>query len=163
MYQFVEDFARICVDIMHGYYGQRETYLDDPIEITAKDEMGNPLIDEAGKPVVEKIKRTVVDYGQYDAMNYHLNVDVGESSYFSELMQQQTMDNLLAQGLVADLVTYLESTPRKYVRNKGKLVADLKKQQEQMRLQQQTVMGPADPMADLEAQVAAARNQIVGG
>lgn len=159
MYQFVEDFARICVDIMHGYYGEREVYLDDPVEVKATDITGVPVLDGAGKPVMQEIKKTLVDFRKYDAMNYHLNVDVGESSYFSELMQQQTMDNLLSQGLIADLVTYLESVPRKYVRNKGKLVSDLKKQQEQMA----SMSVPAVEPPDLESQVQAVREQLIGG
>lgn len=159
MYQFVEDFARICVDIMHGYYGEREVYLDDPVEVKATDITGVPVLDGAGKPVMQEVKKTLVDFRKYDAMNYHLNVDVGESSYFSELMQQQTMDNLLSQGLIADLVTYLESVPRKYVRNKGKLVSDLKKQQEQMA----SMSVPAVEPPDLESQVQAVREQLIGG
>lgn len=159
MYQFVEDFARICVDIMHGYYGEREVYLDDPVEVKATDITGVPVLDGAGKPVMQEIKKILVNFGEYNAMNYHLNVDVGESSYFSELMQQQTMDNLLSQGLIADLVTYLESVPRKYVRNKGKLVSDLKKQQEQMA----SMSVPAVEPPDLESQVQAVREQLIGG
>lgn len=165
LYQFIEDFARICIDVMHGYYGTRDVYLDDPVEIKAEGPSGEPIMDAMGKPVVEKIKKTAVNFAEYDAMNYHLNVDVGASSYFSEVMQQQTMDNLLAQGLVADYVVYLESTPRKYVRNKDKLVAALKKQQEQMQAQQELAMQQqmmAQP-PDLESQVAAARQQIIGG
>ena len=108
---------------------------------------------------MQEIKKTLVDFSEYDAMNYHLNVDVGESSYFSEIMQQQTMDNLLSQGLIADLVTYLESVPRKYVRNKGKLVSDLKKRQEQMA----AMPVPAVEPPDLESQVQAVREQLIGG
>lgn len=167
LYQFTEDFARICVDMMHAYYGVREVYLDDPVEIPALDELGEPVVDINGQPVVTKIQKTNVDFGQFDAMNYHLNIDVGAASYFSELMQQQTMDNLLAQGLIVDLVMYLESVPRKYVRNKDKLVEALKKKQAQMEAlaQQQAAQtiptnANADPAA-LAAQVAAAREQII--
>ena len=45
-------------------------------------------------------------------------------------MQVQTVDNLFARGIITDPVTYLESIPDGYVRNKAGLIAALKQGRE---------------------------------
>ena len=161
MYQLVEDFIRICLDIMRVDYGEREVILDEAVTRPVLTADGRPAVDEAGNPIVEEITRTVVDYSGFNDVNYSLNVDVGASSYFSELIQMQTMDNLLQLGLVDEII-YLESAPNKYIPNKAKIVQaakDRKEQMLQMAQQQQQIIQPPD----LESQVAAARAQIIGG
>ena len=161
MYQLVEDFIRICLDIMRVDYGEREVILDEAVTRPVLTVDGRPAVDEAGNPIVEEITRTVVDYSGFNDVNYSLNVDVGASSYFSELIQMQTMDNLLQLGLVDEII-YLENAPNKYIPNKAKIVQaakDRKEQMLQMAQQQQQMIQPPD----LESQVAAARAQFIGG
>lgn len=103
-YQFVEDCARVLVDMMRCYYGTR--YLMGGV-----DEM-------TGMPVLAGI-----DFEQIlkDAWRM-VTVDVGASAYWSELTQVQTADNLLANGLV-DGVTYIKAIPDNYLKNKKEVLA----------------------------------------
>lgn len=158
LYQFIEDFSRICIDIMRAKYAVREVILDDPVSIPVLDEYGQPMIDPmTGQEMVQEVKRTTVDFSTYNEANYELNIDVGSSSYFSELLQVNTLDNLLLNGIITNPETYLESLPAKYVPNREKILSDIKESQKAM--QQQTLT----PTADLETQVAAARQQLIGG
>ena len=106
-YQFFEDCVRVMLDIIRTDYGLREvSYTDDE-----------------GQTVLKPFDFSKVDY---DAME--VNVDVGAASYWSELMQIQTLDNLFAKGIITDAVTYLESIPSQYIPNKNKIIAKLKEQ-----------------------------------
>ena len=57
-----------------------------------------------------------------------LRVDVGPASYWSELVQVETADNLFKNGIITDAVTYLESVPDKYIRNKRGLIEKLERE-----------------------------------
>ena len=51
--------------------------------------------------------------------------DVGETTYFSEIAQTQTLDNLRREG-VLDLIQYLERLPEKHIPRKQELIQELK-------------------------------------
>ena len=55
-------------------------------------------------------------------------MDVGPASYWSELVQVETADNLYKNGIITDAVTYLESVPDKYIRNKRRLIDRLERE-----------------------------------
>lgn len=57
-----------------------------------------------------------------------VRVDIGSASYYSELMQVQTLDNLFQKGIITDAVTYLEGIPDRYVRGKAKILERLRAQ-----------------------------------
>ncbi len=104
-YRFVEDVIRIMLDIMRACYGVRLLPCEDgrfPIEF---------------------------DFSSLSGINYRLNVDVGASSYWSELTQMQTMESLYTKGLLTDAAAYVESIPAKYLRGKEKLLAALRERQ----------------------------------
>lgn len=170
MYQFVEDCARIMMDIMRAYYGMRTVTLDEAIRQPVTDDMGNQLVDDMGDPLEDTISAVTFDFSTFDTVNYDTNVDVGASSYWSELMQVQTMDNLFARGIITDVVTYLESIPGKYLKGKDKIIASVKEQQALMQ-QQQAALGQAIPEAEMPItesnaqqlvnEVAAARQEVM--
>ena len=110
-YQFVEDYVRIFIDIMRVDYGIRN--------VATVDEKGN-------------ITTAPIDFSQLNDMNLKLNVEVGASTYWSELMQVQTIDNLFSMGIITDAITYLESVPDGYIHNKQKLINKIKEQQDVM-------------------------------
>ena len=122
-----------------------------------------------GNPTGESINKIQLDFSNFDTINYDTNVDVGASSYWSELMQVQTMDNLFAKGIITDAVLYLESIPSKYLKNKEKIIAAVKEQQAMMA--QQTAMPTEAPPAEmpitepaaqeLVTQVAEARREVM--
>ena len=78
----------------------------------------------------------LVDFNSlpYDAME--INVEVGSSAYWSELMQIQTADNLFNKHIITDAITYLETIPDRYIRNKGKILEQLRQMQENQLIQQ---------------------------
>lgn len=102
-FQFVEDYVRVIVEMMHCHYGVRKIYFE------------------------EAEKSDYVDFStlNFDAME--LYVEVGSSAYWSELMQIETSDNLFQKGIIGDAVSYLESIPDRYIKNKRKLVKKLKR------------------------------------
>lgn len=87
------------------------------------------------------------DFSVLKGMNLRLNVDIGAGSYWSELMQVQTLDNLLAKGVIQDPELYIELMPSAYLPNKSLLLEGIRKKKaeteaaarEQMMLEQ----GPA--------------------
>ena len=111
-YQFVEDYIRIFLDMIRVNYGVREvTYTDnDGNEVTA-----------------------VFDFSVLGEYAFKLKVDIGAASYWSELMQVQTMDNLYTNQIITDPVTYLDSIPNGYIKNKSKIIDQVKKRMEQAR------------------------------
>jgi hypothetical protein len=88
-----------------GFYQFVEDYIRVIADVMRADYIGFPKID-------------------IDALN--VAVDVGASAYFSEMAQLATMDNLFARGIISDPVIYLEGIPDRYIRNKNKIINDLK-------------------------------------
>ena len=95
-YQFWEDVIRNIIDIMGCTYGTRKVMMDD--ETLA-----------------------VVDFSVLKALNFSLNVDIGNGSQFSEVAQINTLDKLF-QFQVIDAETYVEAIPQKYIPNKSKIL-----------------------------------------
>lgn len=115
-YQFVEDYVRIFIDIMGARYGVRQVSFED----------------ENGQAVA-----MLFDFGSIADLHYKLNVNIGASTYWSEIMQMQTLDNLMVKQIISDPALYLESIPAQYLPNKQKLLAHIKEQQNQAAMMQQ--------------------------
>jgi len=107
-YQFIEDYVRVALDVMRAKYGVvvRETEISD----------------EAGQKYTVEIP---VDFSGIDADDLNIKIDVGEAAYWSELGQLTTMDNLFDRGLVSP-ETYVEGMPGNYIRNKNKILEELR-------------------------------------
>ena len=105
-YEFVEDCGKILIDMMATYYGTR------PVVITGPNN-----------------ERTVenFDFSQLKDMWLHLKIDVGNSSYFSEVASVQTLDNLLNNGFL-DFVEYLKRIPDEIIPNKQELITSIEQQ-----------------------------------
>ena len=108
-YQFWEDCVLIMLDMIRAYYGVRQVSFDAGGENAS----------------------VFVDFSAVDTEGMKLSVDVGASSYWSELMQIETADSLYRNGVITDAVTYLESIPDKYIRGKKKIIAKLEEQKAQ--------------------------------
>lgn len=117
-YQFVEDYVRIILDMIRVNYGTRMVKASLPLldPMTGQETEAEQVIPFDFKAV------------NYDALQ--LKVDVGQSTYWSELMQIQTMDNLFSKGIITDVVDYLEGIPDQYIRNKRKLIDTIKERQQ---------------------------------
>lgn len=107
-YDFVEQYIRIFLEMMRVDYGLRF--------VTASSQNGEPF-------------PQLTDFSQLEYLQLKLDVDVGAGSFWSELAQVQTIDNLLQNGIISDPITYLDSIPDGYIKNKSKIIAKLKEQQ----------------------------------
>lgn len=107
-YQFVEDCVRVMIELMSEYYGERRVRVEEE----------------------DYQEVAYFDFGEFKDMNMSLNVEVGAASYWDELTQVQTLDNLMTQQIIPDALTYLEMVPDGYVKNKSKIVQRIKELQE---------------------------------
>jgi hypothetical protein len=114
-HQFVEDTVRIILDLMRTHYGTRDV-------IVEKKET-----DENGAEQTMRIKEAY-DFSKIGDYALNLEINVGSSSYWSEIMQMQTAGNFLATGVITDPEIYLEAIPDKYISNKQKLIENIREQ-----------------------------------
>ena len=78
--------------------------------------------------MTQKIVRKVLkefDFRQFKHLWLNLRVDVGATTYFSEIAMTQTLDNLRADGTL-DVIQYLERIPEKLIPKKQELIDELK-------------------------------------
>ena len=130
----IESVVRIYIDMMAENFGVRTVkYTDD---------QGNPAYAD-------------IDFSILKSMNFELNVDIGDSAYWSEITQVNTLDNLFNKGILTDAVTYLENIPDKYVKGKQKVIDSVKRSQEaqQMAAQQQQQFEQQKTAADQAARI----------
>lgn len=104
-YNFVEDYIRIFIDIMREKYGLRYVTLTDT---------------EGNRGVVE------FDFTELENYALSLKIDIGQAAYWNELTQIQTLDNLMDRKILPDAVTYLESMPDGYIKNKQEIIQKIK-------------------------------------
>lgn len=114
--QSIEDLGRIYMEFMGAYYGERYVEIDGP----------------EGQGSVTAL----FDFSVLKAIPFTVELDVGASSYWSEIASMQTLDNLLMQGKIST-VDYLKRLPAGQITDRETLIAALE-QQEQM---QRKVMG----------------------
>lgn len=138
MYQAVEDLGRIYLDMMRVYYGQR--YVQ--VKMFTKDQMTNQPL---GMTMEEQDVNTLFDFSILEQIPLSLKLDVGASSYWSEIAAVQTMDNLLMQGKIG-LDDYLERIPDGYVSKKQELI-------DKLRSAQQVQGGAEAPVMDANQQI----------
>ncbi len=129
-YDWIEDIVREIIDVMANNYGKRT------VKVTEQEAEGLGLVEKVVDPmtgqVAEQLSTSLeVDFEGLKYVNYNLDVSIGQSTYWNETTQIQTMDNLFSKGIITDPVVYLEGIPDKYVPNKAKIIEDLKKAQQQ--------------------------------
>lgn len=121
LYQCIEDLGRIYVEFMANYYGKREVdvaadkaqYLVDPETIAFAGL-------EQDAPINVKF-----DFAELKSVPMRLRLDVGASSYWSEIASMQTMENLLQLQMI-DIVDFLERIPDGYVAKRQELLQKYK-------------------------------------
>ena len=75
------------------------------------------------------------DFSIFKKLPMQMKLDVGASSYYSEIAAMQTLDNLLMQKQI-DIVQYLERMPDGYIPDRRGLISELKKAMEMMQAAQ---------------------------
>ena len=128
IYSAIEDLARIFLDFMGEFYGKR--YVDRPIN---DQERQLAMIAQQVNPDQE-IPEEVPEEFDFSQIKEHpviIKVDVGASTYYSEIASIQTLENLLMQNQIT-VVQFLERLPDDYVPQRMALISELKNQQAQM-------------------------------
>ena len=118
-YDFVEDTVRVFVDMMSAYYGVRYAIFTN--DVTGDNEV------------------QAFDYSILNELYLQLNIDIGASAYWNEIVQTLTTENLYNKGIIKDPELFLESVPPQNIRNRGKIIKELQKAKE---MGQQTQFAP---------------------
>ena len=129
LYEWLEDVGAILLDMMGTYYGTRPMVCQREFRQPVIGPGGVPELTPGGIMALETVKRRVVeafDFSVFKQLYLSMRVDVGESSYFSEIAMTQTLDNLRASGTL-DVIQYLERLPDKLIPRKAELVEELKR------------------------------------
>lgn len=134
LYKSIEDLGRIYLDFMAAYYGKRK------VQVSMSD-VGADILAFAGKDP-EELETVLFDYGILNDMPMALKLDVGASSYWSEMASVQTLDNLLMQDKIT-IEEYLERIPDGYIPKRQELIASRKQaaQQQMMQPEEQSTGG----------------------
>lgn len=134
LYKSIEDLGRIYLDFMAAYYGKRKVQVSMP-------DVGADILAFAGKDP-EELETVMFDYGILNDMPMALKLDVGASSYWSEMASVQTLDNLLMQDKIT-IEEYLERIPDGYIPKRQELIASRKQaaQQQMMQPEEQSTGG----------------------
>ena len=141
IYTAVEDLARICLDFMGEYYGIR--YVDRPIKEREREAAAFAQAVNPDQEIPEEVPE-IFDFSQLKQHPVTVKLDVGASTYYSEIASIQTLENLLMQQQI-DVVQFLERLPDDYVPNRLALISEIKNKQLQ---QQQMAMGMAMPLPE---------------
>lgn len=134
-YQLAEDIGRINLDMMGAYYGLR----DVEINVEGQRQMAQ------------------FNFDLLQQMKLKLKIDVGPSSYWSEIASAQTLDNLLQNDKIT-FVQYLERQVKGFIPKTKELIEEAKQlmevqaekdaaaaQMAQQQAFQQTMMPPQPP------------------
>ena len=130
LHEWVEDIGAILLDMMGTYYGKRPIVREKTVEEPVLGADGKQLIDPmTGKPASTKVSRRVVeefDFSVFKHLWLNISVDVGATTYYSEIAMVQTLDNLRRDGTL-NIIEYLERMPDKLITRKQELIESLKK------------------------------------
>lgn len=118
LYQSVEDLGNIYVEFMIAFYGMRTVKAPKP------DLTGLPM----QMPDGITTETMDFDFGTLKDIPMSLKLDVGASSYWSEIASMQTLDNLLMQRQI-QLDDYLERVPSGYISKKQELIEKIRRAQ----------------------------------
>lgn len=155
LYRCVEDLFRIYLDFMAEYYGKRYVNIE-PEQIDGMQEpFGGPMETEPVK----------FDFSTLKDHPMQLKLDVGASSYYSEIASIQTLDNMLRDNRI-DTLQYLERIPDGYIPARRALISEIRAQQAAMMATQQGAMpgGAMDaPMANMAVDSADQEEIPTGG
>ena len=107
---------------MAEYYGTRKVDMKTPDELVQRAAM-------MGMSLPEEMP-TEFDFGQLKDHPMTLKLDIGASSYYSEIASLNTLDNLLQNNRIT-AVQYLERVPDGHIPGRRKLIEELKQMEAQ--------------------------------
>lgn len=142
-YQMIEDSVRIIMDLMSANYGIRNMKVELPSD---EPELQGELV-----PV-----EIPFNFSDLASNKVSVVIEVGAASYWSELMQIQTIDNMFRAGIIPNAKTYVEQMPNGIIKSKQEILEAIEEankimqQQAQNQMQQESVTQGLQPdLADL--------------
>lgn len=132
LYRQAESLFRIYLEFMGEYYGKRSVDMETPDDV-------KQAMEFAGEQVPSEIP-VEFDFKLLKRHPMLLKLDVGASSYYSEIASMQTLDNLLQTGHI-NALQYLERIPDGYIPKRRALIAEMKQMQAAAMAQQQAMSG----------------------
>lgn len=117
LYQCVEDMGRIWIDMMSVKYGTRM------VEVSM--DLDKPGEQPLGMQLPQQTFMKPFDFSTLKKIQVAIKQDVGASSYWSEIANMQTLDNLLMNHQIT-LKQYLERIPSGYIAKKQELIEEIK-------------------------------------
>lgn len=128
--QCLDQLGRIFLQFMGEYYGVRMVEVE-------QQGMGKMLIS--------------FDFSQLKAIPCSINIDAGATSYWSEVANMQTLDNLLMQGKISTS-EYLRRLPNGHISDREALIAVTEAAEQGMMLNAENLPpiggGGGEPMAE---------------
>ena len=129
MLEWHEDIAKILLDMMGTYYGQRPIVREREFTELIEGPDGIPQIDPmtgqmATKTVVHRVIEDF-DFSQFKHLWFNIKVNAGATTQYSEIAMVQTLDNLRREGTL-EIVQYLERIPDKLIPRKQELIDEIK-------------------------------------
>lgn len=144
-YKCLEDLARIYMEFMGEYYGVR--YVDS--EPTDMEKKAVQFAAQAN-PDIQMPETVPVEF-DFSIIKDHpvlIKLDVGASTYYSEIASMQTLDNLLMNGHIT-IVDYLERIPDDYIPARRALLEKKQREQEMVMQQQMGMQAQMPPMEEM--------------
>ena len=133
LYNATEDLARIYFEFMANYYGARYVMAPPTEEEKAAMEF-------VGQKVPVRVPK-LFDFSTLQLHPMLLKLDVGASTYYSEIAAMQTLDGLLQRGLIT-LSQYLERVSDDYVPKRRELLEEAKAKEQ---MERQMMMAQSAP------------------
>ena len=115
LYNLIEQLVLNIIDMISAKYGTR------PVVVT------NP---DGTRQIVQ------FNFDELKNMDLKTSIDIGESSYYSAIAVEQTLDNLLTNGFI-EFIDYLERMPDERIPKKAELINKLKDAQAEAQTQAQ--------------------------
>ncbi|MCR5665086.1 MAG: hypothetical protein K6G17_09470 [Oscillospiraceae bacterium] len=129
LHEWLENVGGILLDMMGTYYGRRPLLRERRFEEPVPDAAGLPAVDpQSGRMRTRTVSRRVIedfDFTQFKNLWLNVAVNVGATTYYSEIAMVQTLDNLRRDG-VLEVVDYLERIPDKLIPRKQELIESIR-------------------------------------
>ncbi len=150
LYESLEDLGRIYIEFMAAYYGNR------PVDVPVSAVLGDEIAQFAGASVAQMQQE--FDFSRLLDCPMTIGLDVGASSYWSEVASMQTLENLLQLGLIT-VADFLERIPDGYVAKRQELLDKYKQQEIAMQTAAQALPQEADIVAQDDTETAIPETQ----
>lgn len=142
LYQFIEDWCRCAIDFMANYYGVRP--------VVVRDEQGSERVVE-------------FDFDTINTAAFDIRIDVGGSSYWGEITEVQTLDNLFMKEMIT-AEEYIEAMPITLLPSKNILLAKIKERMmaQQMPAPEEQMNMPPMDMAPPDSPITPQEEDLMG-